>query len=200
MSAQTWWYAARATGYVAWALVTWSVLLGLVLGTRLTGRRPAPAWVLDVHRFLGATAVVFTLMHVAGLVADNYVHFGPAEVVLPFASKWRRAPVALGVVATYLLLAVEVSSLLLRRLPRRVWRGIHATSYVVFWSSTFHLVLAGTDTANAVSRVGATVAMAAVVFLTLVRVLDGRAARRPRPASPRLGARAAAPRPFSGVC
>ena len=39
MSPHTAWYVARATGYVAWGLVTASVLAGLVLTTRRTRGR-----------------------------------------------------------------------------------------------------------------------------------------------------------------
>jgi predicted ferric reductase len=188
MSAQTWWYLARATGYVAWALLTSSVVTGLLLSTRLTSRRPTPAWILDLHRFVAGTAVAFTGLHVVGLVADSYVHFGAADVLVPFAAGWRTGAVALGVVAMYLVAAVEVSSLLVRRLPRRLWRGIHLTSYAAFWLATFHLVTAGTDAAHPASRVATAVVIATVVFLTLVRVLGGRGgARRRQPARPERG-------------
>lgn len=53
--------------------------------------------------------------------------------------------VAWAVVAMYLLVAVEVSSLMRRRLPKRWWRGIHTTSYAVYAFGTIHLLTAGTD-------------------------------------------------------
>lgn len=174
MSPQIWWYLARATGYVAWALLTTSVISGLLLGTRLTKGRPTPAWILDLHRFLAGTAVVFTGLHLAGLVADDYVHFDLADLLVPFASSWRTGAVALGVIALYLLVAVEVSSLYMRRLPKRVWRRIHLGSYLAFWFATFHLVTAGADAGHPLSRVITAVVIAVVVFLTLVRSLSGR--------------------------
>jgi sulfoxide reductase heme-binding subunit YedZ len=178
MNPQFWWYLARATGYVAWALVTTSVVAGLLLSTRLTKGRPTPAWMLDLHRFLGAISVTFTGFHLAGLVADTYVQFGVADLLVPFTSSWRTGAVALGVIALYLLAAVEISSLLMRRIPRRVWRGIHATSYVLFWVATFHLITAGTDAGHPLSKVATTAAIVAVVFLTLVRTLSSRGRRQ----------------------
>lgn len=174
MSSQVWWYEARATGYVAWGLVTLSVIAGLLLSTRLTNGKPTPAWTLDLHRFLAGASVAFTGLHVAGLVADTYVHFGVADVLVPFASSWKPGAVALGVIAMYLLAAVEVSSLLMRRLPRRLWRLIHLSSYVLFWAATFHLLTAGTDAGSPVSRLVTAVVIAMIVFLTLVRALGGR--------------------------
>jgi predicted ferric reductase len=182
MNPQTWWYMARATGYVAWGLLAASVIAGLLFSTRLTRGRPTRAWLLDLHRFLAGAAVAFTVWHVVGLVADSYVHFGPADVLVPLASSWKPGAVALGVVAMYLLAAVELSSLCMRHLPRRLWRGIHLTSYVLFWLASFHLLTAGTDAGNASSRVAAASVMGVVVVLTLVRSVTVRGAHR-RPAS-----------------
>ncbi|HSP03388.1 MAG TPA: ferric reductase-like transmembrane domain-containing protein [Acidimicrobiales bacterium] len=186
MNPQTWWYVARATGFVAWGLVTTSVITGLLLSTRLARGRPRPAWTLDLHRFLGGTAVVASVLHLAGLVGDSYIHFGAADLFVPFASAWEPGAVALGIVALYLLLAVQGSSMLMRRLPRRLWRIVHLSSFIVFWTATFHLQLAGTDATNPVARWTVNLAMTAVVFLTLVRVLAGRGGSRrgdTRPAS-----------------
>jgi predicted ferric reductase len=177
MSSQTWWYLARATGIVAWALLSASVIWGLLISTRLAKGRPTPAWLLDLHRFLGGTAVVFTVGHVVGLVADSYVTFDLVDLLVPFASSWKPGPVALGVVGFYLLAAVEITSLLMRRLPRKLWRAVHMSSFVLFWSATFHFVLAGTDAGHPLAVAGIDLVAAAVVFLTLVRVLAPRGAK-----------------------
>ena len=180
MTTQLWWHVARATGIVAWALLASSVIVGLLLSTRLTRGRPTPAWLTDMHRFLGGTAVVFTLLHVGGLVADTYVHFGLADLLVPLASSWRPGAVALGVVSLYLLAAIELTSLLRRRIPRSVWRRVHLTSFVLFWTATFHFLLAGSDHGHPLARWGINITAATVVFLTLVRILAqrGRSAQR----------------------
>ena len=179
MKSQVWWYVARATGIVAWSLLTLSMTWGLMLRTKLLNGRPAPRWLLDLHRFLGALSIVFVALHLAGLVADSYAHFGPAELFVPLASSWRPAAVALGVVALYLLVAVEVTSLLMRRLPRRWWRAVHLSSFATFLLSTLHTVTAGTDARNSVLILAVNAAVAAILFLVLVRVLaPGRARGR----------------------
>ena len=185
MRSQTWWYVARSTGIVAWSLLTLSMMWGLMLRTKILNGRPTPRWLLDLHRFLGGLSIVFVALHLAGLVADSYAHFGPAELFVPFASSWRPAAVALGVVALYLLVAIEVTSLLMRRLPRRWWRAIHMSSFATFLLSTLHAVTAGTDARNSVLILAVNVAVAAVLFLILVRVLaPGRARGRPAGARP----------------
>jgi len=172
MAAQTqiWWESARAAGIVAWALATLAVVGGLQLSTRLV-RKPAPAWVLDVHRFVGGLAVIFTLVHMLGLLLDPFIGYGPADLFIPFASAFKPTPVALGIVAFYLLLAVELTSLAMRRLPRRVWRGVHLSSYALFVLATVHGITAGTDRHNAAFQWACLLASALVLFMTLVRIL-----------------------------
>ena len=186
MSGQVWWYTARAGRLVAWGLATASVVWGLLLSGRFT-RKPKPAWVLDLHRFLGALTVVFVGVHVLALWLDSFVQFGPAELFIPFASTWKPAAVAWGVVAMYLLVAIEVTSLLQRRIPRRVWHAIHLSSFGLFAFSTVHALTAGTDAASALVRGFALVSTVIVVNLTVLRVVSRRAGRAPA------RARAAAP-------
>jgi predicted ferric reductase len=176
---QAWWYVARSSGIVAWFLLTLSVTWGLMLRTKILNGRPTPRWLLDLHRFLGGLSVVFVVVHLAGLVADSYTHFGPVELLVPLASSWRPAEVALGVVALYLLVAVEITSLLMRRLPRRLWRAVHMSSFAIFLLSTLHAITAGTDARSSVLILTVNAAVATVLFLTLVRLLaPGRARRR----------------------
>ena len=131
MRSQTWWYVARSGGIVAWALASLAVIVGLQLSTRLV-RRAQPAWLLDVHRFLGGLAVAFLGVHLLGLAVDDFIGFGLRDFVVPFVSSYKPVAVGLGVIAMYLLLAVEVTSLAMRKLPRRTWYAIHLSSYVIF--------------------------------------------------------------------
>lgn len=186
MNPQLWWDVARATGIVGWALLAAAVIWGLLLSTRLVRGRPTPAWLLDMHRFLGGAAVIFTSLHLTGLVADTYVHFGAADLLVPFASSWRPGAVALGVVSLYLLVTIELTSLLMRRLPRGVWRKIHLTSFGLFWAATYHFILAGTDAGHPLARWGINLTAATIVFLTLMRILAP--GRRPRKLRGRIAA------------
>ncbi len=181
MHSQTWWFVARSGGIVAWALAALAVIGGLQLSTRLV-RRPAPAWMLDVHRFLGGLAVVFLGTHLLGLAVDEFIGFGPADLLVPFASSYKPAAVALGVVAMYLLLAVEVTSLVMRRIPRRAWHAVHLSSYAIFVVATVHGLTAGTDRHNALFQWACLVAAGVVLMMTLVRVWSPRRDARTRAA------------------
>lgn len=183
MNEQLWWYVARASGIVSWALLSLAALWGVALSTRLAGKRATPAWLLDLHRFLGGASIVFVAVHLGGLFADSYAHFGPAELFVPLASTWRPVAVAWGVAALYLLVAVELTSLLKRRIPNRLWRRVHQTSFALWLFATIHLFAAGTDARNPVLQWAALAVTLAIVFTVTVRILSpkpDRPASRPR--------------------
>lgn len=166
-----WWYVARASGIVAWVMLALAVIWGILVATRILGRKPRPAWVLDLHRWLGGLAVAFTAVHLVGLVLDDYVEFGLEELFVPFASEWRPSAVAWGVVALYALVAVQVTSLAMKRLPRRLWKWVHLSSFGLFFTATIHAGMAGTDVTNWLYRgvVGALVV--GVVFFSVYRII-----------------------------
>jgi sulfoxide reductase heme-binding subunit YedZ len=169
-STQFWWHLSRAAGLVAWGLSVVAVVWGMALSTRALGSRPRAPWLLDLHRFLGGLTVVFVGLHLLGLWADSYVAFGLAEFLLPMASNWKPGAVTLGVLAFYVLIAVEVTSLLMARLPKKVWHAVHLTSYLVFVAGTLHLLLAGTDAKNPALWWAAIASLAATVFFLVYRL------------------------------
>jgi predicted ferric reductase len=172
------WYVARGTGIVAWGLIVASMVWGFLYATRLLGRRARPWWMLGVHRFLGALAIVFVIVHVLAIVADNYTSFGLVDVLVPFASAWKPIPVALGIVGMYILVTVEITSLLQRHLPRAVWRQIHLASYGLFAFATLHALSAGTDVRTVVVG-GLAVGVGAAVALFALLSWVWRAEERP---------------------
>ncbi|MGZ0229376.1 MAG: ferric reductase-like transmembrane domain-containing protein [Acidimicrobiales bacterium] len=186
MSEQFWWYLARASGIVAWALLTASVLWGIFLSTDLFPKYRRPAWLLDLHRWLGGLTVGFVAVHMASLVVDSYIDFGFADLVVPYAASWKPGPVALGVVAMWGLVIVEVTSLAMKRLPKKVWRGIHLTSYLTFWLGSLHGTLAGTDATQPIYLVTSSLSVMAVIFAVTYRILNRSPKRRrtPKPESP----------------
>lgn len=178
MTEQFWWYVARSSGIVALALAGASVIWGLLLGTKLLDGRPGPRWLLDLHRWLGGCSIAFTGIHCAALMLDTYVDFGPADILIPGAASWNPAAVAWGVVSGWILVAVQVSSMFMKRLPRRLWKGIHLLSYLMLWTGIVHGVQAGTDAGNPIYVWSMAMLSLTVVFLTVYRILAVRRTRR----------------------
>ncbi len=175
------WWIARSSGIVSWTLLAASVIWGLLVSTRTRPQRVTAAWMVDLHRYLGGLSVVFVGVHVAALVADSYTHFGLTKVLVPLASSRRPGAVAWGIVGFYLLLAVEVTSLLRSHLSRVWWRRIHLLSLPLFAFSTIHMFVAGTDSSNR-WLIGATLtALSVIGGLGALRVMTKSSAQRQRP-------------------
>jgi DMSO/TMAO reductase YedYZ heme-binding membrane subunit len=191
MSSEMVWYVARASGIVTWALLAASVSWGLVLTTGTMSRRARPAWLLDLHRFMAGAALVFLAIHVGSIAADTYVHFGPVSLLVPFTGNWHPVAVAWGIVAMYVLVALEVTSLLRARVPRRLWRATHYASFPLFGLATLHALTAGTDRHDPLFRYGILAVTGGVVTLAAVRAVRSERRRRlngPRVVAKRRGA------------
>lgn len=122
----------------------------------------------------------FLAVHLGALIADNFVHFGLADLTIPGHSDWKTGAVAWGIVSMYLLVSIQATSLLKRRIPRRLWRWTHYSSFPMFVLSWTHAATAGTDTSNRVYVIMAFALGVVVVFLSIVRVIAARTSVTPR--------------------
>ncbi len=178
MNEKTWWYLSRSSGIVALVLLVLSVVWGVLLATRALKPLDRPAWLLDLHKWLGGTALVMTGLHMLGLYLDGYIEFTVADLLVPGRSEFKPIAVTVGVLSFYVMVAVQATSYMRRRLSKRVWRGIHLLSYGLVWSAAIHAGMAGTDTVNRAYQVLALVLTMVAVAATLIRVvMPGRAGR-----------------------
>lgn len=139
------WYATRATGVIALVLLTATVVLG-VAGT---ARFATPRWprvvTSGLHRNLSLLSVVFVAAHVLTTVLDSYAPIGWIAAIVPFSSPYRPLWLGLGTVASDLLLAVVITSLLRVHLRYRSWRAVHWLSYASWPVALWHGLGTGTD-------------------------------------------------------
>ncbi|WVG06103.1 2Fe-2S iron-sulfur cluster-binding protein [Streptomyces iakyrus] len=172
MVSQLSWYLARVGGLMSWWLLSATVVWGLLLYTRVLGPKAVPGRLLDLHRFLSALSLVFLGIHLVGLLTDSWVDIGLVQILFPFTSDYRPMAVAWGVIALYVLAAVQATSLLKSRIPHRWWRYVHTSTFALFVLGTVHALTAGTDEGTV--RWTALVLAAVVAFLTIYRLLVGR--------------------------
>lgn len=143
----TFWLLARATGITAYALLTASILAGLVLKSR-PFRGLKPAAVTDTHRFLALLGLGAIALHGATLLLDRTIGLTPVALLLPGASPYRPVAVGIGVLAAELMLLVYASFSLRRLIGARNWRRLHWATYAIFLAATVHGLAAGTDSAQ----------------------------------------------------
>ena len=78
-----------------------------------------------------------------------------------------------GIVARYLLVAIQVTSWFMRRLPRRVWHAVHLSSVPLLVTGTVHRIAAGKDRGMWVVIGIGLACMAAIVWIATFRVVGG---------------------------
>jgi len=140
------WLASRAAGFVALSMLTIQIALGLVLShptnksTWRLSKRLFP-W----HENAWIFVLAFLAAHVISLIADPFAGVGVLGALVPGLSSYRSAPVALGSLALWALLATGATARYTRLLPPGAWLSIHRLSLAVFVLAWIHGLLAGTD-------------------------------------------------------
>jgi sulfoxide reductase heme-binding subunit YedZ len=173
----TWiWYLNRATGIVALVLMT----LTLVLGVLVQRQRRLPGLprfgVVTLHRNVSLLSALLLGVHIVSAVVDSYVSIDWLAVLLPFTSGWQPFAVGLGTLAVDLLVLIIATSLLRGRIPVRLWRGIHWTSYALWPLAFVHGLTAGTDLGSGWA-LGVALACAAAAGAAAVVAWTGRSSR-----------------------
>ena len=141
----TFWILARSSGLLAYALLTSSVLAGLVLKSRPFGTALKAATVTDIHRFLAMLGIGAVLAHASALVLDSTVHIGIGSLLVPGLAPYRPLWTGLGVLAAELMVVVYASFSLRKRIGARNWRRLHWATYLIFGLATVHGLAAGSD-------------------------------------------------------
>ena len=175
------WLAARATGLVAFGLLTFQVLFGVLLShptNKSTWRLSKRVFPWHDHLWVFVTA--FLAVHVLSLIADPKAHVGLVGAFIPGMSEYRNVAVALGTIGLYALLITAVSARYTKLLPPGVWLRLHRLSIVVFALAWAHGVLSGTDTSAlrlAYIAAGVLVALAGAYRYWVVRAARTSSAR-----------------------
>ena len=174
----TFWLLARASGLTAYALLTGSVLAGLMrVKLRPFGCAVKTASATDVHRFLALLGLGMLVLHGVALTLDKTVHMSPAALVVPGLSSYGPGSVAYGVLAAELAVLIVVSFSLRRRIGMEE-TGAGFTGSPTSYSSmgTVHGLKAGTDLAGIGGPILAIAAGGQVLWLTFLRILSPRSA------------------------
>jgi sulfoxide reductase heme-binding subunit YedZ len=157
------WYAIRATGVVAYVLLSIVVTLGLTMAGRARLERWPRFAIEDVHRAGGILVGVFVALHVVTIAIDAYLPFSLGSLIVPGIARYRPLWVAFGVVAAELLVALAITNHYRNTLvPYALWRRIHYLNFGVWGAATVHGLGSGTDR-NAVWLLSVYTVAAAVV-------------------------------------
>jgi methionine sulfoxide reductase heme-binding subunit len=191
------WILARATGFVAVALLAGAMIAGLLVRTRTPVGSLKGSGMVDLHRHLSFLALLATGAHGLFLLLDATVDISPLALVVPGLVPYRPLWTGVGVVAAEIALLVQLSFRVRRRIGARAWRRIHWLTYAAFAGAVIHGIASGTDSAStpAVAFYGG--AVGAVAGLTGWRAMSARRGKGtpPRSAPTRQTAAMAQPTP-----
>lgn len=193
----TTWIILRAAGIGAYVMLFLSVVWGLIATTQALGKRVSKASATFVHQFMSSAGLALLAVHLGGLLIDQFMPFGPKQLLVPMQSPFKPIPVAFGIVGMYAMVFVMVASWLRKKIGTKWWRRTHLFAVPTFTLSMVHGVFAGTDTARPWMWWTYVVTGVAVLFLVIVRGLTAgfRPERAPTPAHATRAAHAARPAP-----
>ena len=123
---------------------------------------------------------MFLGIHIVTSVIDPYTDLGWAAALIPFSVDYNPLFLGLGSVATWLLVAVMVTSLLRDRIGLRAWRLVHWLSYAFWPIAIVHGIGIGTDTGAPWMLVINAACIGGFAAAVLWRIADA-ATRRPLP-------------------
>jgi predicted ferric reductase len=179
------WIAERVFAFMAYWVITASVVYGLLLSTKLLSRFAHHPVMFTLHRDLAAIALGLAGIHGTLLMLDTKIPFSAWEVMIPFLSPYEPVWVAAGQIALYMLALVSVSWYLRKKIGVQSWRAIHGVMLLAFIAATAHGLLIGTDGDEVWAVWVYSIATAMVAFLLIYRLYvamnifcDKRRARR----------------------
>ncbi|MBK7777843.1 MAG: hypothetical protein IPI43_27635 [Sandaracinaceae bacterium] len=140
------WWADRALGLLAYVALWLSTLFGVLVASRGAGGLLDRATVLQLHSRWALVALSATGLHVLTVVGDPHSGISPLAVFVPGVAEKLTAPVTLGTVALYGLVSLGVATYLADRIPKVVWRAIHATAFGTYLLALAHGIFAGSET------------------------------------------------------
>jgi methionine sulfoxide reductase heme-binding subunit len=166
-----WWLASRASGVVALALISLSVILGLAMAGRVSRDPKLRRGMIAVHEHAALAALIAIAVHGITLLGDKWLDPGPLGILIPFQMDHEPLWTGLGIVGGYLAAALGLSFYARRRIGARRWRSLHKATILVYVLSVAHTLGAGSDAGTPWLRAQLVLTGAPILFLFVMRVL-----------------------------
>lgn len=146
LGTQSAWYLSRASAFVAYVLLWWSMILGLSITSKVARVWPGGPAASALHEHASLLGLAFAALHALVLLADQYIGYSLPQILIPFASSYLPLWVGLGQIGLYLMALVTFSFYVRRWIGARTWRTLHFASFAVFVLALAHGLVSGTDT------------------------------------------------------
>jgi sulfoxide reductase heme-binding subunit YedZ len=170
---QAMWYVTRSAGFAAYLLLWFSTALGLAIPAKLFDRMLPRAATFDFHQFISLLAIGFIVLHVGVLLADRYLPYTLAQVLVPFISPYRPVWIGIGVFSFYLVLLVTITFYIRSQIGMKTFKVIHYFSLLSYIGVVVHSFLSGTDSSVPAAQWLYFSTFMVIVFLTAYWLIIG---------------------------
>lgn len=170
-----WWLTSRASAIVALLLIALSVILGLMMATKVLQKPRLNKLLMGLHEHIALAGLLAIAVHGLTLLGDRWLHPSLTNLVLPFSMDYRPLWTGLGVLAGELAVILGLSFYVRGRIGQKLWRKTHRFTVVVYVLGVAHALGSGTDASTQWFRILLLATVAPVLFLTILRVLQSRA-------------------------
>lgn len=166
------WLLIRVSGVAAWLLLTFVVVWGLLLRTRILGKAIKPNVAYSFHLKLGAAALVTLTVHLGALLFDPFINFGWSQIFIPGQATWQPWPVAFGIFAIWAMIPSSIIGRLrtkMGKFGKPLYNTSHKISFFAWPLATLHYIFAGTDALKSWSLAILTTSWLIIAFLLIYR-------------------------------
>jgi sulfoxide reductase heme-binding subunit YedZ len=137
------WITSRAAGTAALLFSSVSVGVGVTMGGRLLKGKGPDLRVF--HEALSLATMVAIALHGLILLGDAYMHPSLADVTIPFASSYKAAWMAMGVIGGWMMVLLGVSYYARTRIGMQRWKKLHRFTLLAWVLGLAHSLGEGTD-------------------------------------------------------
>jgi predicted ferric reductase len=168
------WVLARVTGLSSYAALAIALVTGIALRTAVLDWLGNNRAVRGLHQYTTVLWIPLAGVHLGSLLLDTTARIGLLDLVIPFHSSYGTLAIGAGALSLDVLVVVTVAAYLKQRMSKELWIWIHRLTYVAFGLVFLHAVLSGTDFSDPVVSAITWGSAAALLTLSLVRLLGGR--------------------------
>lgn len=176
-STSTFWHLSRSAGFVAYTLLWLDFITGVLLSAKSAKHFGSPGATAAFHQALTTSALGFSFFHALVLLGDKSMGGTLEAVLIPFVTKFHPIAMAMGQLASWLLLLTLLTTRLRKTIGYRAWHKIHMLCYLTYWFTLAHALYLGSDIEHPLAAVYLTITGALALMLSLIRILNGGGSR-----------------------
>jgi len=166
------WNVTRAAAITSYLLLFISMPTGLTFKLPIFPKKMQKI-ILNTHEATGWFGLLFGMVHGLVLVFDTeYTSYTIFNILIPFTVEHNAISLSLGIFAFYGFLLLVLSTDLLKKLGKRVWKAIHFLAFPTFFAALFHGLLMGTDSQTTWMVILYIFTGASVLILTVLRIVQ----------------------------